>query len=271
VSGATDVDQAAVDSLRWYHTIELPGGVVTAGEFDLRPIVGRLPWPESLAGKRCLDVGGRDGFYGFEMERRGAEEVVSIDVGDPDDIQLPADFAPGRERIQQELDDGNRAFEMASGALGSKVRRELVSVHRLDPARHGSFDFGVIGTLLLHLRDPVGALGAIRGVIRGQFLMNEAVIAGLDLLSRRPVAEPVMSGPFWWIGNPAALRRMAEAAGFRVVESGRPYLIPRGSGSRTTGLPEGLRRSLRRPLRDFSRRLVNERGMLHAYVLLAAD
>src|SRR5207302_43882 len=49
--------RADVDATRlWYHTLELPGGVVTPGWFDLRPIVGRLPWPE-VRGARCLDVG----------------------------------------------------------------------------------------------------------------------------------------------------------------------------------------------------------------------
>src|SRR3954454_2123419 len=75
--------------LRWYHTLDLPGGVVTPGEYDLRPIAGRLPWPQSLQGLRCLDVGSRDGFYAFEMERRGAVEVVSLDVDDPSAYHLP--------------------------------------------------------------------------------------------------------------------------------------------------------------------------------------
>src|SRR5207244_9825176 len=64
----------------WYHSIELGPGVVTPGVFDLRPIVERLPWPD-LAGKRCLDVGTSDGFFAFELERRGAGEVVAVDIG----------------------------------------------------------------------------------------------------------------------------------------------------------------------------------------------
>ena len=55
----------------WYHTLELPGGIVTPGWFDLRGVVDRLPWPD-VRGKRCLDVGTYDGFYAFELERRGA-------------------------------------------------------------------------------------------------------------------------------------------------------------------------------------------------------
>jgi hypothetical protein len=45
----------------WYHTFELPGGVVTDGYFDLRGVAGRLPLPASLAGKRCLDAAACEG------------------------------------------------------------------------------------------------------------------------------------------------------------------------------------------------------------------
>jgi tRNA (mo5U34)-methyltransferase len=255
-------ERTEIEALRWYHTLELPGGIVTAGEFDLRPVVGRLPIPASLTGMRCLDIGGRDGFYAFEMERRGSEDVVSIDIDDPREIQLPATFGASPDVIATELSDGNRAFEAAREALGSGVRREMGSVYRLDPTDLGEFDFAVIGTLLLHLRDPVGALTAIRRVVRGQLLINDAVAVGRDLLSRRPRAELYMQGgPFWWMCNRAGLRRMAVAAGFRVVETGRPYLVPYGAA------PPGLRPGIRGPLARLPMRLVQRRGSLHAWVL----
>src|SRR5207244_1994191 len=71
-----------IDALQWYHTLELAPGVLTPGWFDLRDLARDIPWPD-LTGKRCLDVGTFDGFWAFEMERRGAAEVVAIDVLDP--------------------------------------------------------------------------------------------------------------------------------------------------------------------------------------------
>lgn len=59
-----------IAAARWYHTIDLPDGSATPGQYDLRGIVPRLPIPASLEGKRCLDIGSRDGFYAFEMEKR---------------------------------------------------------------------------------------------------------------------------------------------------------------------------------------------------------
>ncbi len=63
----------------WYHTIDVAPGVSTPGVFDLRPVVGLLPWPD-VRGKRCLDVGTYDGYLAFELERRGAAEVVVTDI-----------------------------------------------------------------------------------------------------------------------------------------------------------------------------------------------
>ena len=73
----------------WWHTIELAPGVVTPGWWDLRPTAARLPWPGSLQGLRCLDVGTMDGFWAFELERRGAGEVHAIDLADPARQDVP--------------------------------------------------------------------------------------------------------------------------------------------------------------------------------------
>ena len=254
---------APPDALRWYHTLELPGGIVTPGEYDLRPVVGRLPWPDSLAGMRCLDVGSRDGFYAFEMERRGASEVVSLDVDDPADYHLPEPVPIGGDPVA-EVEAGKRAFETAHAALGSEVRRVYRSVYDLDPAEHGTFDLVVVGTLLLHLRDPVRALRAIHACTGGRLIVNDVVAAGLASLSRRPLAELLMrNGPFWWVANPAGLQRMLEAAGFRVLRRSRPYVVPWGAA----GHQLSMRRTFSRPLTDVPRRLVHRRGALHVWLL----
>ncbi len=82
--------RAEVDAHEWYHTIELAPGVVTPGWFDTRAVIEQVPFPRSLAGKRCLDVGTFDGFWAFEMERRGAAEVIAIDILDSTKWDWPA-------------------------------------------------------------------------------------------------------------------------------------------------------------------------------------
>jgi tRNA (mo5U34)-methyltransferase len=270
-AGERPADLAAIArGLRWYHTLELPHGITTKGEYDLRSIVDRLPWPD-LVGKRCLDIGGRDGFYAFEMERRGAAEVISLDIDDPAKVDFsgPPSARPRRETIDEELEAGNRAFAVAREALGSGVRRSLVSVYDIDRRDLGIFDFAVIGTLLLHLRDPVRALRSVREVIGGQLLVNEPIVPTLDSLRRRPLAQLWMEPglPFWWIVNPAGVRRLLEAAGFQVEEAGRPYRIPYGKGkTRAT-----LRKCVRGPLGEIPERLVRRRGLPHVWVLASPE
>jgi tRNA (mo5U34)-methyltransferase len=73
---------------RWWHTIEVAPGIVTPGGWDLRSTSAQLPWPD-VSGKRCLDIGTMDGFWAFELERRGAAEVLATDIG-PAHSDVPA-------------------------------------------------------------------------------------------------------------------------------------------------------------------------------------
>lgn len=226
---------AEVARARWYHGMTLPGGIVTPGDYDLEDTARRIPLPESLAGRRCLDVGTRDGFWAFEMERRGAAEVVGIDVEDPEllDFPIPRPIIEGES--MENLDRRNLAFEVAHRALGSKVERRLISVYDITPAKTGEFDFAFIGTILLHLRNPVDALAAVRGVLRphGRLMSNDGISVPLTILRRQePAAEVVMQAgrPFWYLPNLAGRSRMIEAAGFEVELAGRPYLMRYGAG-----------------------------------------
>jgi tRNA (mo5U34)-methyltransferase len=72
----------------WYHTLELAPDHTTSGMFDLRSQIHHYGLPERLEGKRALDVGTWDGFWAFEMERRGAE-VVALDIDDERDLDYP--------------------------------------------------------------------------------------------------------------------------------------------------------------------------------------
>jgi tRNA (mo5U34)-methyltransferase len=217
----------------WYHTLELGPNAVTPGWFDLRPIVDRMPWPE-VAGKRCLDVGTYDGFLAFELERRGAAEVVAIDIEDHTQWDWPARTrALGPAHLAEIV--GTRkglGFDIAKEALGSSVQRVEQSVYDLTPEEHGGFDVVVCGSLLLHLRDPVGALEAIRGVCGGVFMSAEQIDAKLTLLSPKRPAGWFRGGEKvqWLVPNAAGHRAMLDSAGFRIEGGARRYRIPLGAG-----------------------------------------
>src|SRR5262249_28966655 len=111
----------------WYHTQDLGGGVVMPGFFDHRPVVARFPCPADLSGKRCRDVGTMDGFWAFEMERRGASEVVAVDLDDPEALDWPVLVKP---RVVKTLDETKADRFAAVGSLfGSKVQRVVRSIY----------------------------------------------------------------------------------------------------------------------------------------------
>lgn len=252
----------------WYHTIDLPGGVVTPGWMDLRPIVSRLPWPD-VRGKRCLDVGTYDGFLAFELERRGAGSVVATDISDHAQWDWPrAARARGAEYLATVAGEKGRGFEEARGALGSSVEKREISVYDLSPSELGEFDVVVCGSLLLHLKDPVRALEAIRSVCRGQLLSAEQIDPVLTLLSPRRPAMWFRAGhqTQWQIPNAAGLRAMVECAGFRVEQATRPYAVPFGAGY-AAGRVRGPRAVAHAAL---TRVVAHGRGVPHAAVLASA-
>jgi tRNA (mo5U34)-methyltransferase len=238
----------------------LPEGVVTRGFYDNRPAVSRLPIPASLEGARCLDVGSADGFWALEMERRGAAEVVAIDLDDPARRDWPTNALGGDpERRRGDLGRSRAAFALAAAALDSKVKRMDLSVYETDPETIGQFDFVFLGSLLLHLRDPAGALAALRTVTTGRLLVNDAVSGALSLLApRTPLARLQGLGrPLWWTSNVAGLVRLVESAGYRILGSGGPYRMDFGEGFPR---PPGLRGRVRARV-----------GSPHAWVLAEPD
>jgi tRNA (mo5U34)-methyltransferase len=228
-----DLQQKIESNPVWYHTLDLSPDAATPGWFDLRPIVDRLPWPD-VRGKRCLDVGTNDGFLAFELERRGAAEVVAIDIEDHSRWDWPARTrALGPERLAEMV--GQRkglGFDIAKEALGSSVERVERSVYDLDPAQDGRFDVVVCGSLLLHLRDPVRTLEAIRGVCDGSFLSAEQIDTRLTRLVPRRAAASFRGGESvqWWIPNAAGHRAVVESAGFSIQGEQLRYRIPFGAG-----------------------------------------
>jgi tRNA (mo5U34)-methyltransferase len=229
--GAGDARARVAAHEFWYHTIDVAPGLTTPGWFDLRHVVDDLPWPD-VAGKRCLDIGTFDGFFAFEMERRGAAEVVAVDIEDHALWDWPADARPDLVDIERDVafngppkGDG---FRLLAGILGSRARWSPTSIYDLDPAEIGRFDVVVCGSLLLHLREPVRALEAVRSVCDGWLLSSEQIELGLTLLSRRrPLFRLDGSGKDcqWWLGNGAGHERMLWSAGFAVERRTRPFTV----------------------------------------------
>jgi tRNA (mo5U34)-methyltransferase len=225
--------QERADALGWYHTIEFGHGVVTKGYVDTRRIVDRVPLPKSLEGKRCLDVGTQNGFWAFEMERRGAKSVLGVDLSDPTELDWPPrqelEDPSGGYLALDDRDLHRRSFEFAKDALGSSVDWKGISVYDLSQEDLGSFDFVFMGSLLLHLRDPIRALTKVREVCVGEAVFLDTIsLISTVAFGRHPRAHLNATRVWWWTPNRAALIRMIESSGWDVLESSPILYIPKG-------------------------------------------
>ena len=122
----------------WYHQIEIRPGITTPGINNSAHTLRQLDLAARYDGLRVLDIGARDGYFSFELERRGAE-VVAVDYMDPAETGFP---------VAREL-------------LGSSVDFHVGNIYDLTPERHGTFDLVLFLGLLYHLRDPLLALDRI--------------------------------------------------------------------------------------------------------------
>ncbi len=120
----------------WWHSFDLPDGTHIPGVClidGLKKRIGKFPIPQDLRGKRALDIGTWDGWFAFELERRGAEVVAT-------DVWHNPRFIEMRER------------------LGSRVRYERLNVYDMSPERLGKFDIVLFFGVLYHLKHPLLAL-----------------------------------------------------------------------------------------------------------------
>ncbi len=193
-----------VSRIRWYHTIDLGGGIVTPGSNNTPKRVARIRLPADLRGKTVLDVGAWDGAYSFEAERRGAKRVLATD-----------------HFCWSGAGWGTKAgFDLAHEALGSRVESRDIDVLDLSVETVGTFDIILFLGVLYHLEDPLGALRRL-AALTGELLILETVV---DLLYvRRPAiafypGSELSKDPTNWCGpNPAAVIAMLRCAGFEEV------------------------------------------------------
>jgi SAM-dependent methyltransferase len=141
----------------FYHTMELPGYGVMNGDWDLRPAVDEYLGKVAFSGKRVLEIGPASGFLTFQMEKRGAD-VVSVEVTAEhgwDFVPYPAskleEVFGERRIVMQRL---KNSYWFSHDAQSSKAKVYYGDVYNL-PASLGEFDIAVMGSVLLHCRDPL--------------------------------------------------------------------------------------------------------------------
>lgn len=209
-----------IPEIDWYHTQEPAPGVITPGMFDLRPYVDRYGIPDDLTGMRALDVGTFEGFWAFELERRGAE-VTALDVDRVQDLDWPPRLRPAANGRRGE------GFELVRATRGSSVRRVGSTIYEATPERLGGrFDLVFCGSVLVHVRDPMLALERLAALCRDRLILAEEY-------SRRLAPLPISAAEFrgetpwmtWWRPSVRAWLSMVRCAGFDEVRRHSRFTI----------------------------------------------
>ena len=152
-----DADEArsflATADFIWHQRFQLAPGVFTPGASDIEWLLGAAGLPADLSGQTVLDIGTSNGGAAFIAERRGAKEVVAVDIYGPERFGVLAlrDF------------------------LGSNIRFIQASIYQLPSLIGEQFDVVLFLGVLYHLRHPLLALDAIRALTRGAVLLETAV------------------------------------------------------------------------------------------------
>jgi tRNA (mo5U34)-methyltransferase len=188
--------------LGWYHSMELPDGRVIPGFHSLATLrrrIAQFPLPADLRGARALDIGAWDGWFTFELERRGAR-VTAVD-------------STPMER-----------FRIARDLLASQAEYRIDDVCRLSPAEIGYFDIVLFLGVLYHLKHPMLALEKVCE-LSTDIVCVESFVSGVGGdLAAAPVMEfyetTELCGQFDnWVGpNTACLLAMCRSAGFARVQ-----------------------------------------------------
>jgi tRNA (mo5U34)-methyltransferase len=193
---------------------------------------------EDFAGQTVLDLGARDGFFSFEVERRGASRVVALDY------------------VSSDL----TGFDLCKTLLESQVEWITANVYQINQLERESFDAVLFLGLIYHLRHPILALDRIHDVLKvggrlylethiidDGFVLNDGRWGKLadfgQQIADTPLAQFYFGGALGndptspWAPNLACLVGLVESAGF-VVQRSWKNAFRGGLTARKIPLPE---------------------------------
>jgi tRNA (mo5U34)-methyltransferase len=204
------------EELTWWHTIVLPDGQVTKGQHDYRGHEStRFLMPEDLTGKTVLDVGTYDGFFAIEAKRRGAKNIIALDI------------------------EKRETAKLALGAYGINycVSPDFTFDRSYVTKQFCNFDVVLCYGVIYHLRNPMqGLFNCYDALVPGGTMIVESAV---DQGQASHIAPSI---PAWWcaiearhdddptnywIPNTNGLAAACVTAGFKIDQVwGGEYMTP---------------------------------------------
>jgi tRNA (mo5U34)-methyltransferase len=214
---AVSLGLAEAEKYYWYHTIDLPHGLVTPGLYDFRETVPAFQFPGDMSGATVLDVGSATGFFAFEFERRGAR-VVSVELPSLQAL----DRFPGQSSEQAIGKIGQMIAPRNVTGLDGYVKpytADELYLYLLE----GPFQF-CRRDILVHTLNPLQALAAVAPLCRKTLILSQVmpeVAGGKPAMLYVGGDEPASDEVSWWWPNQPCLVQLLKKLGFRdVVEVG---------------------------------------------------
>lgn len=214
----SEIRQKIANVKDWYHRFKVAPGITTPGVNNSTKVLKSLNLPKSCKNLRVLDIGTRDGYFAFELEKRGAQ-VVALDY-------IPKETT---------------GFAVMAEILNSKnVTYVQDNIFNISAAKYGTFDIVLFLGLLYHLPDPIRALQIVRSVCRDRmyietqglenaFLLPNGKLTTLNSVSPLLKDIPIMQfypkkslnndQSNYWAPNLTCLVKMLEETNFQVLSS----------------------------------------------------
>lgn len=225
-----DFQTRCVENNYWYHSYYFDNGFIQRGDYDIGQDIADYGFPQSMAGMSVLDIGTGSGWFATYFEQLGAEVTVTdargycdFDVFGRDCYPSVSLEKPAPDRVQPDgksvyYSPVSKGFWIMKDILGLKATYVNARVYEICPDMFGGkkFDLVFMGSVLMHLRDPIGALMAAHSVCKHQLIATTYFLEnpfgeGAPFMKMR---EDAGDGISWWIPNRACLIQWLKAAGF---------------------------------------------------------
>lgn len=225
----------------WYHSYYFDNGFEIRGDYDIGRNIAEYGFPANMSGMKVLDIGAGSGWFSHYFYQQGAEVTATDARGYCDfdwygrydyppvetEKPTPDRIGPNGEPIYHS--PVSRGFWIMQDLLRSRIHFVNARVYQICPEVFNgqTFDLVFMGALLLHLRDPIGALMAARSVCSGRLIATTRISPEEDN-NPRPRMDMPWTGDnhiSWWQPNKACYKHWFLAAGFEQVEIERTVTI----------------------------------------------
>jgi tRNA (mo5U34)-methyltransferase len=195
----------------WHHSFVLSDGTRIAGGKSLDSLQREFDaifGPLDLRGRRVLDIGAWNGAFSIEAARRGAAQVLAVDLYTWIDPRFR-----GLERFLY--------IRKQSGY--SNIDYKILDAHDVSGAAIGRFDIVLFLDVLYHLREPLSVFDRF-AEMAGECLVLQTYLdqvgdVPFPAMRYFPGAELAGDPSNWWGPNRACVEALLRTAGFADIRS----------------------------------------------------